>query len=236
MKSLRLFSLLCLIPLLLSCSAKINGSVSHDGSAVFSVEMSLGQRISSMIRSLNSAGGQDEGTILDAQALNLALTKEGISTASFRNTGPAAVDGQIRISNINEFLYTPETGRFFSFEQGQTSGSCRISINIENGPAFVKLLSPEISDYLDALMAPVSTGEVMNKSEYLDLITTFYNRNISNEIANSRILASIEFPAVISGVRGGTFNRRTAEFDILLLDFLVLETPLIFEVTWNYTQ
>ena len=77
----------------------------------------------------------------------------------------------------------------------------------------------------------------MNKNEYLELVASFYNVTISNEIASSRIRASIEFPGSVRNViapgRTGTFSGRRANFDIPLLDLLVLETPLVYEVTWN---
>jgi hypothetical protein len=65
------------------------------------------------------------------------------------------------------------------------------------------------------------------------LITSFYNKAISDEIASSTIRASITFPGNITGVRGGSFSGRRADFNIQLLDFLVLENPLVYEVYWN---
>jgi hypothetical protein len=218
---------------LFSCAARINGSVSADGSGLFSVEMSLGPRMTSMIRSLNSASGQDDALILDGQAIAKSMSMEGVTSVSFKNTGPAAVEGEFRIFNINRFLTAGDKGGFVTFTQGSNVGSCKIDINLKNGPVILENLSPEITDYLNALMAPIATGEAMSKSEYLDLVATFYNRNISNEIATSMIHAVIDFPGNISSVKGGTFSGKRAVFDISLLDFLVLETPLVCEVEWR---
>jgi len=148
------------------------------------------------------------------------------------------MEGQVNISRIDDFLASAGSERntqntFIVFEQGQRGGRCVININRNNGPEILDLLSPEISDYLNALMAPIATGEEMTKREYLELVTSFYNRVISDEISSSRIRAAIDFPGTISNIRGGTFSGRRASFDIPLLDLLVLETPLIYEVTWN---
>jgi hypothetical protein len=228
--------ILCLIIFifsLFSCSGRINGSVSADGSALFFVEISLGPRISSVIRSLNSAGGQDNSLILDGDAIAKSMSIDGITSAILRNTAPSAVEGEIRISNVNRFLSAGEKSGFIKFEQRAGGGNCVININLDNGPLVLENLSPEIADFLNALMAPIATGEVLSKSEYQQLIASFYNRTISDEIAASRIRASIEFPGAISNVKGGTFSGRRAEFDIPFLDLLVLETPLIFEVNWR---
>ncbi|MCL2213717.1 MAG: hypothetical protein FWC06_00775 [Treponema sp.] len=223
----------------LSCASRIEGSLASDGSALMSVNIRLEPRMTTLIRSLSRAGGQSNGPVLDGPAIARSMSSApGVASASLGNTSEAAIEGQVRISQIGEFLSAAETGRnvrrgFITFEQTAAGGRCNININRQNGPAILELLSPEISDYLNALMAPLATGEELNKTEYLNLVASFYNRTISDEIAYSRIRASIDFPGNITSVRGGTYSGRRAEFDIPLLDLLVAETPLIYEVTWN---
>jgi len=235
----RFFPVCLAIFTLISCTARIDGSLAADGSAVLSVNMSLEPRMTALIRSLSAAGGQSDGPVLDGQAIAMSMSETpGISYVTFRNTSAAAIEGQIRINNVSDFLAAAD---FITFEQGASGGRCLIGINRDNGPVIVELLSEEIADYLNALMAPLATGEEMTKSEYLDLVAMFYNRTISEEIAGSRIRASFEFPGPVTSVsapglaqeRGGAFSGRRATFDIPLLDLLVLETPLIYEVNWN---
>ena len=216
-----------------SCASRIEGSLAANGSAALNVSISLEPRMTNLIRSLSAAGGQ-EGPALDGPAISQSMAlAPGVASVDLRNTTPSAVEGTIRISNINQFL-TPAEGRgFVNFTQAQTGGRCVINLNRTDGPAMIELLSPEISDYLNALMAPIASGEQLTKTEYLDLVASFYNRPLSDEIASSRIRASIDFPGTITNVRGGTFTGRRAIFDIPLLDLLVLETPLVYEVTWN---
>jgi len=222
-----------LILILSSCSARIDGSLAADGSAVLSVNMSLEPRITSLIRSISEIGGQTGGNVLDSQAVAQSMSAApGIASVSFKNTASAAIEGQIQISNLNHFLSAANRG-FITFEQNRSGGRCEISINRDNGPEILSLLSSEISDYLNALMAPIASGEEMTKGEYQELVSVFYNKAISDEMTASRIRASIEFPGNITEIKGGTFSGRKASFDILLLDLLVLETPVIFEVKWN---
>jgi hypothetical protein len=224
---------LCFILPFFSCVAGINGSLSADGSAAVSVNMSLEPRMTVLIRSLSVAAGQPDGYILNGSAIAQSLSEApGVALASLRNTAPAAVEGAVRISNVNDFLNAANGNRFIVFEQG-AGGRCEININRVNGPLLLEMLSPEITDYLHALMAPLATGEDMSKSEYLELVASFYNKAISDEIAGSKIRASIEFPGPVTSVRGGIFSSRRAEFDIPLLDLFVLETPLSYEVSWN---
>ncbi|MCL2721254.1 MAG: hypothetical protein FWD47_07945 [Treponema sp.] len=218
---------------LYSCAARIEGSLAADGSAVLSVNMSLENRMASLIRSLSDIGGQSNAPILDGPAIARSMAEApGITSVTFRNTSPSAIEGQIRISRINEFL-SPANGRgFITFEQTTSGGRFEVNINRQTSPIIIEMLSSEISDYLNALMSPLASGEVMTKQEYLEIITTFYNRGISDEISSSRIRVTIDFPGTITNIRGGTSSGRRANFDISLLDLLVLETPLVYEVRW----
>jgi hypothetical protein len=231
----RILCLLCGFALLpfLSCAARINGSLSADGSAALTVGVSLEPRMTSLIRRLSAAGGAADGPALDGPAIAQSMSVSGIASVSLRNITPAAVEGTVQVLNINEFLTAAGGRRFIEFEQGRAGGSCRISINRDNGPEIIEKLSTDIADYLNALMAPLATGEELNKREYLELITSVYNKPISDEISLSRIRASIEFPGQITSVRGGTSSGRRADFDIYLIDLLVLEEPLIYEVRWR---
>jgi len=238
MKLYRFLGLLFAILPLFSCAGRINGSLSADGSAALSLNIAIEPQMSALIRRMFAAGGVTNGQVLDGPAITRSMSgAPGIASVSLRNITLSAVEGNVRISQIGEFLAAADSeqnasGRFIVFEQGN-GGRCEININRDNGPVILGFLSPEIANYLNALMAPIATGEVMSKLEYLELVAVFYNRAISDEIAASRIRASIDFPGPVSAVRGGTFSGRKAEFDIPLLDLLVLETPLSYEVRWN---
>jgi len=231
-----------LFPLFVSCAAQINGSLAADSSAAFSVKTSLEPRMTSLIRMIAAAGGQSGGNILDGPLIAGSMSKAGTSV-TLKNTGPAAVEGSVTILKINEFLSSAGAGQnipesFIIFEQRgndvpRSGGRCQISVNRGNGPMIMQTLSPEIFDYLNALMAPIATGETMNKIEYLSLVSSIYSKAISDEISGSRIRVSIEFPGQITNVKGGTFSGRRAEFNVPLLDLLVLEIPLVYEVVWN---
>jgi len=232
------FCCLCLTfcTLFVSCAGRIIGALEANGSAQLTVSMSLEPRMSALIQRLSAAGGQaNNNLILNGPAISQSMSgaSAGNVTASLRNSAPAAVEGTIQIQNINRFLTTGNMRGFIFFEQRQGGGRCEIRINLSNGPVMLKNLSPEILEYLNALMAPLATEEVMNRREYLSLVTSVYGKAVSDEIAGSVIRVSVDFPGSITNVRGGSFSGRRAEFNVPLLDLLVLETPLNYEVIWN---
>jgi hypothetical protein len=156
----------------------------------------------------------------------------GIASVSLKNTTPSGVEGNVRISKISDFLSSKQSG-FINFSQTSSGGRCEINISLDKGPQILESFSEDIAAYLNALMAPIASGERLSKREYLELITSIYSKGVSDEIAASRIRASIDFPGAVTAAKGGTFTGRRAEFDISLLDLLVLETPMTYEVTWR---
>ena len=230
-----------------SCTAQINGSLKGDGQADLQIRAALEPRMTALIGGLAAASGtaQPGAPILDGPAIAASMSSApGVASASFKNTAPAAIEGPVKIAKIGDFLApgtaaaaVPGTASFITFEQnargGAAGGKCTINLSLASGPEILALISPEISDYLSALMAPLATGETMTKSQYLILVSSVYSRNVADEIAKAVIRASIEFPGPVQSAQGGTFSGRRAEFAIPLLDVLVLETPLSYEVVWR---
>jgi hypothetical protein len=95
------------------------------------------------------------------------------------------------------------------------------------------LLSPEVRDYLSALMAPVATGETLTQKEYLALVQSVYGKGLAEEIASAKITLTIDFPGTISVIQGGKATKNRGVFTIPLGDLLVLERPLRYEVAWQ---
>jgi len=218
-----------------SCATQIAGSLQADGRAEMNVFAALEPRISALITALAAHAGVPPGTpILDGPAIAVSMAQApGIASISLNNTSPVSIDGRIQASHIGAFLDAGRTD-FITFEQGPGTGG-RFAVNLDraSGQAVLAMISPDITVYLAALMAPVVTGETMTGEEYLALVGMVYGVGIAEEIAGARIRAFIDFPGPIQSVRGGTFSGRRAEFSIPLLDVLVLETPLLYEVVWR---
>ena len=251
----RIFLVLCACLLsFLSCTARINGSLQGDGQADLQIYVALEPRITALIGGLVAAGGtmQPGALILDGPAIAASMAKApGVASAVFKNTGPTAIEGPVKIARIGDFLAPGlaasaalDTARgekgpgFITFEQATRTGAssggrCTINLSLESGPEILALISPDMGDYLSALMAPLATGEALTKTDYLTLVASVYGRGIADEISKAFFRASIDFPGPVRSVTGGTFSGRKAEFEIPLLDILVLEKPLNYEVTWR---
>jgi hypothetical protein len=236
-KTYKYYALFLAVFPLFSCATRIDGSLASNGASQMSVSTSLMPRITSLVRTLAAAGGQENSLLLNGPALAKSMTdsSSGNVTASFKNTSPSAIEGNLNIKNINRFLssLSGKAERFVEFEQDKNGGKCKFYIDLDGGYEILNLISPEIAAYLSVLMAPVATGEEMTKAEYLALVSSVFSKAVSDEIAFARIRINVSFPGQVTSAAGGTFKGKSAEFDIPLLDVLVLETPLTYEVSWK---
>ena len=220
----------------MSCATQISGTLHAEGQADLNVNTSLGTAITGLIRAFATVSGEfsPDAPVLDGAAVSASMSvAPGIESVSLRNRTPTRLEGPVRISQISSFLASGNAAGFINFEQRANGGSCTINLSLSSGPGVLSHLSPEIHGYLEALMAPLATGERLTRTEYLELVSSVYGRGVSDEIAASRINVSLEFPGQVQSVRGGTYSGRRAEFDIPLVSVLVLEVPLSYEVIWN---
>jgi len=218
-----------------SCATQISGSLQENGQADLNIFAALQPRMAALIMGFAAAAGIAPGTaILDGPAISASMAHApGIASVSLSNTSPVSIEGLVQSSHVGELLAVGGAD-FITFEQRAGGGGrFTASLDRDSGRDILALISPDITNYLAALMAPVATGEAMTGDEYLFLVGAVYGSGIADEIAGATIRAWIDFPGPIQSVRGGTFSGRRAEFAIPLLDILVLETPLIYEVVWQ---
>jgi hypothetical protein len=233
-----LVSLLVMCALFASCSARIEGSLKADASAELSLRASIEPGMTALIRSFSRVSGNTNAgqPVIDGPAMARSFSvAPGIRAATFRNTSPSVIEGTISVSRIGDVLAVPRQvggSRFISYEQRAQGGKITISLDRASGPRVITLISPDVVDYLSALMAPVATSEVLSQTEYVELVTSVYGKAVADEIKAARVRALIDFPRSITRMQGGVFSGARAEFTIPLLDLLVLERPLRYEVEW----
>jgi hypothetical protein len=221
-----------------SCASQINGSLRGEGQTDLAIQAELKPGMSALIGRFAALSGTAKpgAPLLDGPSLAASMSRApGITSVSFTNKTPSSIEGPVKISRINDFLSSNKADSFISFVQKNSAGEgrCAVNLSLASGPQILGLISPEISMYLNALMAPIATGEALTKAEYLALVASIYGKNIADEISSSSIRASVNFPGAIQNVKGGTFSGRRADFEVPLLDILVLEKPLSYEVVWK---
>jgi hypothetical protein len=237
----KLIFFLALVIIFSSCSARIEGSLKQGGSADLAIKTSLEPSMTSLIKKFQSWAGSPGPVelILDGPAIGKSMaTAPGIASVSLKNTTPAAIEGTVGISKAGDFLAIGEKKFVTYTDTTDAAGNARptgrlvIALDLQAAPEVLALLSPDVVYYLDALMAPAATGEVISRREYLNLVSSLYGKPIADEIQNAKIAASLNLPGPITFIHGGTAAGARADFEVPLLDLLVLDIPIFYEVRW----
>jgi hypothetical protein len=212
----------------MSCSGRITGVVKTDEQGEFIIEAELAPASARLLTSLSPTSAAS-APVLDAAVIALSLRNApGISSVRMQNATPESITGSIGFAKISDLLAAGNF-RFITW----TPGRALITLDRRNGPQMITMLSQDVSDYLSAIMAPIATGEPLTRTEYLRLITSVYGSALAREIEGAEITASITFPGRITKAEGGTFSENMARFRVKLVDLLVLEKPLGYEVRWS---
>jgi hypothetical protein len=231
------FTVLAVFAFFASCSASVSGTLRQDSSGDLSFTAALAPKTAAMIRAFGALKGKSTGPVLDSRSIGRSLgAAPGIASAAVKNTTAEALEGTILVKKAGDFLASANPGKnlvtYEPVQAGGRAGRLAIHLDRESGPETLRRMSDEAADYLSVLMAPLATGEALNRSEYLYLVASVYGEGVAAEIAAARFKAVFTVPGTVKSVKGGSFSGREARFDIPLLDILVLETPLDYEVAW----
>jgi len=234
-----------------SCSAKYDLQLGQGGTAQVSLSATLSPRTVALIAGLSAfaQGGSPSGSpktsvrALDAAVLSGTLKAlNGISRVDLRNTNPNSVSGTLLAADLERVLSSaPLTGgkqateiaTVFKVDHSASGGKISMDLGPASAPVFLAALSPEIRDYLEALMAPIATGEKMGSAEYLELVELVYGPTIASELRASVISVALELPTPAFAVHGGSSKGKRVDFSIPLVDILTLAKPISLGASWK---
>ncbi len=226
-----------------SCSARIDITLLADGAAHSTVDVAFEDHF---MRVLANLSGVSDEVIIDPQAINKALAQApGISSSALVSESGAQLLGQVRAHDFNALFAHTGSERLRGLDapasvewcgvakDKRRSGSVVFSLDRDNAPIFVSTLSPDIVDYLTALMAPLATGEEMDQIEYLDSIEALYGPGVAKEIREGSLTLSFSVPGKIAKASRGSYSGNKLIWELPLLDVLVLEAPLSLDFKWQ---
>lgn len=230
MKKLFYFSLIfILIFTAFSCSPSLAVSLKNDDSADIQIVIS---NTESFFSNFSAFMDFSEDNFYDKKILSSNLQSLGFSNINLE-TGKNAdlkLFAQLKnISNLEE--ENPLSSAFV-----KTENSFEIQINPEKMLSVLEAI-PEMTDYLDLLMAPVYTDEELSESEYLELFASVYGESFAKDFENTNLLLQIEVLQNIKQIQTesqsiGTveFSNKTAKIKIPLYKLLCKQDLTSFKI------
>jgi hypothetical protein len=215
--------LVCAVLLAASCGGSVNAVLQGDGGASLSVEALL---IPALAPVLNDGGP------LDVAALNNAIRKSpGVQASSLAKSQGSIIKGPVAVADLNAFLRGSLATGAPEFVRYDPDGSLTMTLSRATAQVFLTLLTADMQDYLSVLMAPAFTGDNLTKSENLSLLGSF-NKTIVPQIQAASVAVTVTAPSPIRSIKGGKATGTKATFTIPLVDLLVLENPVEWNISW----
>ena len=221
-----------------SCTLNLSGTVranAEGGAAAdLNVKATVKKNTAFLLDALNEDGGS---SAIDAAYINEGLAASpGIALAALKNKSAAEIEGKINISHLETMLAAQKSaaaGRDgIGYTKTADGGVFTVKLNRKNGAAILTNLSQEFADYVSVFFAPIATGEELSKQAYLDLLRDVYGKPVADEVNASVITLSLDFQAVIKSAQGVRYSGSRARIELPLVDLLVLENEITYEITW----
>lgn len=226
-----LLIVMALFFVLTSCSLSVVATLRPDRQVDIIYSGEVKPKVASLLQAFGGATQAESEPLISATSVTASLEKiPELSSIMTKNLDPQGLEGKLSITNPEKL-----SARFSFMDQtfGTDESVFNLRITRESAPELLALFSPEVRDYLDALMAPISSGETLTLTEYRSLLTSVYGKTIAQEIETSHVSLEIRVPGRVLRVVGGTSSGSRAVFVIPLQDLLVLQKPLLYQIAWK---
>ncbi|MEE0879905.1 MAG: hypothetical protein UH788_11625 [Treponemataceae bacterium] len=206
MKKIFYFSLISiLIFTIFSCSPALSISLKNDDSADIQLEIS---NTESFFSNFSAFMDFSEDNFYDKEILSLNLEELGFSNINLETKKNADLKLFAQLKNLSNLEQENPLSSLFI----KNENSFEISINPDNLIDILETL-PEITDYLDLLMAPVYTGEELSEQEYLELFASVYGESFAKDFENTTFMLQVNVLDKIKNIETAKDNIASVNFE-----------------------
>ena len=198
-------SILILIFTIFSCSPALSISLKNDDSVDVQFEIT---NTESFFSNFSAFMDFSEENFYDKEILSSNLQSIGFSDINLEIGKNADLKLFAQLNNFSQLKEeNPITSLFIKKQD-----SFEISINPNNLIEVLETI-PEITDYLDLLMAPVYTGEEITEQEYLELFATVYGESFAKDFENTNFVVKINVLDKIKNIETANDNIASVNFE-----------------------
>lgn len=167
---------------LFSCTAEIEFNCKKDGNIEVKFTGESGIAFKRLI--LSAAGVEDGEVAFDTKEIAYELTKNGFSNVKAVTKTGTDLSVTMNDPNKKSVLFTSK------LVSGNKKG---IDVSLSGAKLldFYNNSDEQIVQFLDLLLAPVFNDEVMEESEYVEMMASFYGQDAADEIAECNLKISV---------------------------------------------
>jgi len=214
--------------LVTSCAPRLAIDIQNDGALDLTVSGELSERANQAFQ--NAAGGAAPLETLDTKECTRRLEAAGFTSVSTISTSARSLRFTARHLSPNTLF-----GQIYTVSLDQKKAEMKLDRHSLS--QIIALMGSETMDYLDLLMAPALTGEILTQEEYTDQLASFWGKNLAMEMSTSNLILTLACPEPVQSARiepSGTVETtgKTARFSIPLSAILIMDQPLRLSVQW----
>ena len=214
---------------ILSCSPELSISLKNDDSVDVQFEIS---NTESFFSNFSAFMDFSEENFYDKEILSSNLHSIGFSNINLESGKNADLKLSAKLKNFSQIENDNPVSTLFTKKEN----SFEISINPDNLIDILETL-PDVTDYLDLLMAPVYTGEELSEQEYLELFASVYGESFAKDFENTNFVVQIEVLDKIQNIETAKDNIASVKFEgnvanikIPLYKLLCNQNPTFFKI------
>ena len=173
--------------LLLSCEAELNVQAYGEDGAKIAFKMNVSQRMLNIARELS---GSDDFEIFSESEIERAF--KSAKTAGKEDGSIEAFSVSVKDGGVEASASVKTLASFDSIIKVERTAN---SLTLKMRPSEAKnIYTAENSDYLDLLMIPTITNEVLSADEYNSLLSAIYGPSFASEITDGAIKINLLSP------------------------------------------
>lgn len=175
-----------------SCSPKISIQPKTDNQIFISFSTNFSNKGTKALKEIIGAVGDSENSekveLLSSKELKLILENIGLQNVISSVSKENSINGSGYLQNINSNFFN-KIGIL-----NLTNSSITFSLTPSKIQQFYDSLDEEGQGYLDLLMIPCLTGETSTVTEYQELLSSIYGKELADEIINGKMYINLISP------------------------------------------
>ncbi len=216
-----------------SCQVTESLSLASDGSGSSNTEIHVEDFFITVLQDFSEFLPGSDTSIMDSAIegyVNSLENAEAVSNGSWESLGDNNYRVSFSFASIASLLSDmgAENQSIFALADNSLS----FSLDINNYPE-LKQLVPFLADPNFEVYGP-EYNQGMSEADYLDMIYFLLGEDGPEAVTNGEVEVLLTVPGTITATQGCTaVSENTASFAFPIIDFLLLNAPLSFSISWE---
>ena len=188
MKKLCLLLGTALLLFITGCTSSITLTLNKNGSVTAEFSGTPGKGFKELLKaSVDSKDAENKEVVFDTKAIKKELEKGGFTDV--KASSQTGTDIYIKMTDPSR-----KSEYFTSGLVNVKKNKLKVVLSPANLKKFYESTDEQTVSYLDMLLSPVFNSDTMSEKEYIELVSSFYGKDVASEIEQSSVSLTIVNP------------------------------------------